>query len=138
MTTSKRQKTGGRKKGTPNKTQTTLRQTVTLLLEKQFALLPKLLDQLEPRDRIELTIKLMPYALPRLRDQEPEPVENPATSRSQSLLELTRKHFADMRGAVRFRRLDENGFTDMEFDPERDGTIENAKVISGPDELPTT
>ncbi len=50
-------------------------------------------------------------------------------TRSKNLLELARKHFAEMRGAVRFRRLDENGFTEMEFDPERDGTVENAKVI---------
>lgn len=65
-----KQKTGGRKKGTPNKISQDLRKMLNDLLFHEIDSLPKLLDKMEPKDRAEVIIKLMPYAIPKLKDEE--------------------------------------------------------------------
>lgn len=61
-------KTGGRVKGTPNKLTKEIRIILKNLLAIEIENLPDLLEQLEPRDRWELIMKLMPYVLPKVKD----------------------------------------------------------------------
>ena len=61
-------KTGGRVKGTPNKLTKEIRIILKNLLAKEIKNLPDILEQLEPRERLELIIKIMPYVLPKVRD----------------------------------------------------------------------
>ena len=59
-------KFGGRKKGTPNKMTKELRSTLKDILFNEIEEIEDRLDLLDPKDRLELLIKLMPYALPKV------------------------------------------------------------------------
>ena len=59
-------KYGGRKKGTPNKLTKELRTLLKDVLFYELENIEERLDQLEPKQRIELVIKLMPYVFPKL------------------------------------------------------------------------
>lgn len=65
-----KEKTGGRTKGTPNKVTEDLREKVSHILESQYETILKDLNKLEPKDRINIWIKLLEYALPKLQRSE--------------------------------------------------------------------
>ena len=65
-------KHGGRTKGTPNKLSKELRASLKNVLSNEVEKLPEHFEQLEPKERIELLIKIMPYAMPKVK---PEPYE---------------------------------------------------------------
>ena len=58
-------KYGGREKGTPNRMTKELRAILKDVLYEEIEALQERLDSLNPKDRVELLIKLMPYALPK-------------------------------------------------------------------------
>lgn len=62
-------KYGGRKKGTPNKLTKELRVALKNILHNEIELLPNHFNKLEPKDRLELLIKLLPYAVPKVRPE---------------------------------------------------------------------
>ena len=43
-----------------------LRDILKEIMQNEVEMLPELLDQLEPRDRLNLTIKLMPFVFPKV------------------------------------------------------------------------
>ena len=59
-------KYGGRQKGTPNKLTKELRSVLKDILYQELEQIQERLDTLNPKDRVELLIKLMPYALPKV------------------------------------------------------------------------
>lgn len=61
----KRQKTGGRKAGTPNKTTATLKEFVTLIIDENRSQIKKDLKVLEPKERLQILVKLMAFVLPK-------------------------------------------------------------------------
>ena len=62
-------KYGGREAGTPNRLTKELRAALKNILHQEIELLPDHFNKLEPKDRLELLVKLLPYALPKV---EPE------------------------------------------------------------------
>ncbi len=62
-------KYGGREPGTPNKLTKELRAVLKNILHDEIELLPDHFCKLEPKDRLELLVKLLPFALPKV---EPE------------------------------------------------------------------
>ena len=64
-------KTGGRGQGTPNRLTKELRAALKEIIFQEFAALPDRLDKLEPKDRIELLTKLLPYVLPKVESVIP-------------------------------------------------------------------
>ena len=62
-------KTGGRKKGTPNKTTTELRETLTDFMLNEFKNIEERINSLAPKERLHLMVKLMPYVMPRAIEQ---------------------------------------------------------------------
>ena len=62
-----RQKTGGRKPGTPNRKTSEIRETLHSIMDEEIQHLPELLKALEPAKRIEAVIRLMPYVMPRIQ-----------------------------------------------------------------------
>lgn len=60
-------KTGGRTKGTTNKTTSELREKFSLLLENNFDKLQKDIDLLEPKDRIKTILELAKFVVPTLK-----------------------------------------------------------------------
>lgn len=74
------QKFGGREKGTPNRLTRELRSVLKDLIHHELESLPQRLEELDPRDRLELLVKLIPYAMPRVAPVAPntdEPIEWP-------------------------------------------------------------
>ena len=61
-------KFGGRKKGTPNRLTKELRSTLKDILYQELENIPEQLDLLEPRERLLILIKLMPFILPKVSE----------------------------------------------------------------------
>ena len=59
-------KYGGRQKGTPNKLTKELRSVLKDAMYDEIGALQERLETLNPKERVELLIKLMPYALPKV------------------------------------------------------------------------
>ncbi len=59
-------KYGGRQKGTPNKLTKEIRTVLKDLIYRELDEIQEHLDSLEPKQRIELVIKLIPYVLPKV------------------------------------------------------------------------
>lgn len=62
-------KTGGRTKGTPNRLTRELRQVLKNIIHQEIQNLPDTFSQLEPKERVELLVKMLPYALPRVNPE---------------------------------------------------------------------
>ncbi len=69
-------KYGGRTKGTPNKVTKELRTVMKRVLFQELENIEQLLEELEPKDRIELVIKMMPFILPKVK-QAPHTINEP-------------------------------------------------------------
>ena len=61
-------KTGGRKAGTPNKVSSEIKVVLKDLIYEEFDNLHVHLNKLEPKDRIEVLLRLLPYALPKINN----------------------------------------------------------------------
>lgn len=61
----KREKTGGRKAGTPNKTTAEIKELMQAFLESKIDELDEVYDQLEPKEKINAMIKMLPYLVPK-------------------------------------------------------------------------
>ena len=59
-------KYGGRQKGTPNRITKELRSLLKDVMYDEIGALQERLDALNQKERVELLIKLMPYALPKV------------------------------------------------------------------------
>ena len=62
----KGEKTGGRAKGTPNRLTKELRSVLKDVIHKELEQLPQHFEQLDNKERIELLVKLLPYAMPKI------------------------------------------------------------------------
>ena len=62
----KKEKSGGRKTGTPNKLNFELRSLISQALATEFEQLPALLAELEPAARVDAMIKLSGFCLPKI------------------------------------------------------------------------
>ena len=58
----------GRPLGVPNKVTANLRDRVNLLIENNFDKLQSDLDNIEPKDRLSIMLKLMEYVLPKQKE----------------------------------------------------------------------
>ncbi len=59
-------KTGGREQGTPNRLTKELRAILKDLLFEELKNIPDQFTKLEPKDRLDLLIKLLPFVLPKV------------------------------------------------------------------------
>lgn len=60
-----RAKTGGRTKGTPNKTTAETKEMLQKVISKEIDNLGEMLEQLEPLERVNAIAKLLPYIVPK-------------------------------------------------------------------------
>lgn len=58
----------GRPLGVPNKVTANLKDRVNLLIENNFDKLQSDLDNIEPKDRLSIMLKLMEYVLPKQKE----------------------------------------------------------------------
>jgi hypothetical protein len=65
-----RVKTGGRTKGTPNRTTKELKELIHNIVEVQLDTIEEDLKDLEPKDRLNILLKLVEYVLPKQREQK--------------------------------------------------------------------
>ena len=71
-------KYGGRQKGTPNRMTKELRSVLKNILYQEINDIEERFNLLEPKERIELLIKLIPYILPKVTNishKEDEPLD---------------------------------------------------------------
>lgn len=73
-------KYGGREKGTPNKLTKEIRKILNNIVHKELEKVEENLNTLEPKQRLEILIKLMPYVLPKVEsisdsDLESKPIQ---------------------------------------------------------------
>ncbi len=65
-------KTGGRKKGTPNKITQTTREMISDIVDGQLQTLMNEINELEPKERADFVVKLLPYVIPKLNSTDPQ------------------------------------------------------------------
>jgi hypothetical protein len=85
-------KTGGRAKGTPNRTTAETKEILLTTIGKELDKLGTILEKLEPIERVNAIAKLLPYILPKQQEMSIE--VNPPMSeeaREQRILELKKK-----------------------------------------------
>jgi hypothetical protein len=59
-------KTGGRVAGTPNKVTSELRKTLKAIVASELEALPTTFEQLQPKERLDLLIKFLPFCMPKV------------------------------------------------------------------------
>jgi len=69
----KGQKTGGRKLGTPNRISYNVKELIRNIVNDELQKMPGLLNKMSPKERVETTIKLLPYLLPKADDIQSTP-----------------------------------------------------------------
>ena len=62
----------GRPPGSKNLITRDLREALKILISDELTKLPDLLGKLEPKDRVDLTIKLLSFVLPKLEKVDPD------------------------------------------------------------------
>ena len=70
-----RNKTGGRKPGTPNKTTADFRELFSNLFEDNYESFKTSLNELEPKDKVTAMLKLMEFVLPKQKEVKLDTVE---------------------------------------------------------------
>lgn len=66
-----KQKTGGRVKGiSTNKVSRELKEIINDLLKKEFESITETLQQLEPDKKLDILIRLLPYAIPKIQSMQ--------------------------------------------------------------------
>jgi hypothetical protein len=75
-------KTGGRQKGTSNKLSGTVKEMITQFVTDEIQHLPTLLNKLEPKEKAEYIIKLLPYIMPKIGPADPPKEQSPQDRRS--------------------------------------------------------
>ena len=66
----KGKKTGGRKKGTPNKLTEDMRASLSHVLKDEISILPELLKELQPHHRANIILKLAQIIIPPPSEQD--------------------------------------------------------------------
>jgi hypothetical protein len=87
----KKPKTGGRKKGTPNKITTNVREAISSILDDYF-LTEKAkqdMNDLDPKDRVTFVEKLIAYIVPKLQSTTMEVAVEEKKTIEDRLLELS-------------------------------------------------
>lgn len=75
----KRDKTGGRKIGTPNKTTAETKEFIQNIVNNELTFIEDLMLELTPKERVDAVIKLLPYIVPKTSEVsiiESEPPRN--------------------------------------------------------------
>ena len=57
----------GRPKGTPNKTTSEMRSKIQKLVDTNWTTISKDIKKMQPRDRVEMVVRLLPYVTPKLQ-----------------------------------------------------------------------
>lgn len=65
-----KQKTGGRKPGTPNKATTDLKSRISTLMDAEFDAISTDLELLDPKDRVTAYLKFLEFVLPKQRESK--------------------------------------------------------------------
>ena len=63
-----RPKTGGRAKGVENKNKLSLKSKIQNIVENQFETLEDDLENIDPKDKLNIVLKLIEYVLPKQRE----------------------------------------------------------------------
>ena len=90
-------KTGGRQKGTSNKVTQDVRALLKELVSKEISNIDNLFKDVEPKDRLEFIVRLLPYTLPKFEDtvftesQETKPKPSFLEFINQQVLESAQK-----------------------------------------------
>lgn len=59
-----RKKSGGRRKGTPNKSTREIREILSGILSDEIVNIPGYLNEIDPEKRLHVIIKMLPYVIP--------------------------------------------------------------------------
>ena len=59
-------KTGGRQAGTPNRLTSELRTILKNIIANELEALPETLKEIEPKDRLDIIVRLIPFVLPKV------------------------------------------------------------------------
>lgn len=87
-------KIGGRGKGTPNKRTTRERNLIRQIVDKELKAFPRLLDAVEPKDRMLIVTRLMPFVYAKKQEVS---IEAETTALLSNLQNLTDDELARLK-----------------------------------------
>lgn len=61
-----KKRTGGRLKGSPNKITASVKQRISILIDRNWKQMQKDMDSMAPKDRVLVIANLLPYVIPKL------------------------------------------------------------------------
>jgi hypothetical protein len=82
-------KTGGRVKGSLNHNSKEVRNIIKEVIDNELLNIEDLLNELQPRERLDFIIKLLPYVLSKLA---PEPIEKPIENIRKFEVEILKRN----------------------------------------------
>ncbi len=89
-------KTGGRKKGSKNKITRELQSVIKEFVHEEMNRMPVLLEQLEPKERIDVLIRLLPYVIPKIASTQHIAEIEETGIKKPSFMDLVRKQYYDL------------------------------------------
>ena len=84
-------KTGGRKKGTPNRLTFQARLMLLEAIDGELEKIPELMAELSPKDRLGILCKLLPYVLPKIEITTAENADQSGLKSTSDAVENLRK-----------------------------------------------
>lgn len=112
----------GRPKGKANKVTTSVREVLAACINDEMESLPETLKQLEPRDRVDAIVKLLPYIMPKMPETQQE---NQAEDNRLGFVELIKNQFASIEGTIVYNQVDNGVVNTIEYNP----ATEEKKVL---------
>lgn len=108
------EKTGGRKKGTPNKISGTVKEWIASIIDTNRNQFENDLELLEPGERVRVISNLLQYVTPKMQSMSPGEILNEEYKKLEELLEIAPDEVVD-KIIERIHRLkDEAGRTKTE------------------------
>ena len=90
-------KTGGRKKGSVNKTTAVLKEKITTLVNDLYPKVIEDLEKLEPEERVAAFVKLLPYVMPKAVQKIELTGEDGGAVKTETNLDLSKISLDELR-----------------------------------------
>lgn len=103
----------GRPAGKTNKITTSVREVLSACISNELETLSSTIQQLEPRDRIDAIVKLLPYIIPKALEMEPDKLKE---SQRISFVDILKQQEPPTEGTMILDVMDNGLFRRVELD----------------------
>lgn len=114
----------GRPKGSQNRNTTELKEVIKTILDSELDKIQKNLNQLEPKERLDFLVKILPYVLPKQSQ-----IEHTAIVEEKQHMDLSSFSTEELKEMEKAFQFDGT----MNYDKLSDGTLEKIALLRSPE-----